>query len=286
MASEMDCRMKRESALHSDKEIGRQFEQHGPIRCVVVLEDRDAVRERIEELLKDANWVAIPEQEWKQCGVWAERLVRYFILDIVLFEDRAAGFKALEAIRKVAPDAYCAIVTEDMARVRNVAHNLGADHICGKSEEDLKDLLDRLDAGSPLLSEREQALLALTEIRDRSAAIETLLDEQAISQAEHELVTLEPPLSRAFSLTSLGDEFGAVIDALRFGLVNQPGRQLDRKQWGVWLDVLEKAFTTIPLDGTTALNLAGELDAAGWITEPPSFGLLAEFLLGDDAEHG
>jgi hypothetical protein len=258
-----------------------QVQQHGVIRCVVVLEDRDAVRERLEDLLKDAYWVPIPEKDWRQCRVWAERLVRYFILDIVLFEELSAGFHALEEIKSIAPDAFCAIVTEDISRVHRVAQNLGADHICGKSDAELRDLLRRLDNVSVVLTERERALLAFNEVGQRSLAISSLLENDETVLAEHQLITLEPPLAAAFALTGLGDDFAMLIDALRFALVNQPGRQLSTKQWRLWLEVLDRAFTVHPMDCSTATDLADRLERAGWITEPPDFGLLASFLLDD-----
>jgi CheY-like chemotaxis protein len=277
----MDCRMIPESN-RTPGATNQQVQLRDAIRCVVVLEDRDAVRERIEELLKNDHWIAIAVKDWRECSQWAQKLVRYFILDIVLFENRTAGFEALEAIKNIAPDAYCAVVTEDMARVRGIAKNLHADHICSKSDEDLKNLLQQLEKLSPELSERERALQARADIQERSEEIGKLLVKDMIVQAERELVTLEPPLARAFALTTLGDEFGTVIDALRLALVNQPGRSLTIEQWRVWLDVMERAFSPDTLEPESAYALADKLEAAGWITEPPQFGIMAEFLLGGE----
>ncbi len=270
----------------ASRSIGHSLKSRDLIRCVVVLEDREVMRERLAAMLKDSEWIVITTDNWAECIEWARRHVRIFVLDIVLPDEPAGGLKALEGVKHVASEAFCALVTEDLDRVRNIAKNLGADHLCGKSEEELENLLRTLDHLESPLSDRERAKKIMDRIVELGTEIDCLLAAGMISGAEHALVRLEGPLSEAVRLSGLGEDFATAVDALHFALINAPGSGLSTQRWKVWTDVANETFASFPISITKAIELAKHLSDAGWVTEPPNFRELSDFLLSSDAGGG
>jgi CheY-like chemotaxis protein len=264
--------------------IGHSLSSKELIRCVVILEDRPAMRERLQEMLVGANWVVITTEDWRECKEWALRNVRIFVLDIALPNEPTGGFRALEEIKQVAPEAFCAIVTEDVRRLGYIASNLHADHQCGKSDAEMEALLRRLDSLASPLAEREQARSLGQRLFDCFPAIDGHLIQGNISAAEHALIQMEAALSEAVRLESLGQDFATVIDALHFALINAPGHGLTLEQWNVWKQVAREAFQSFPLGLQQALDLPRQLEEAGWDTYPPNFSDLASFLLDGEGE--
>jgi hypothetical protein len=100
-------------------------------------------------------------------------------------------------------------------------------------------------------------------------------------QAEHELVKLEPPLSRAFELETLGDNFATVVDALRLGLVNQPGCGLSLDQWATWKDAaIATLGPGLKISEANMIETIERLEAARWTLDPPNFAILSDFPVG------
>jgi CheY-like chemotaxis protein len=232
---------------------------------------------------------------------------RTFLLDIHMGGERKVeGLETLEQIKQECPDAFCAVVTGDQ-RYRGQALSLRADWYCGKDDSEIEQLIERLNevylrrrldltdevtvrrvgsrlreppavAGNPADCLLQQAFERFDFCRKY---VDARIADGDFMSAAQELVLLEP-IMRALARLSphCGEGFGIVIHALWNAAVQQPGRELTPDHWNVWQNVLSSVLDRTGLTVPEACRLAEELDEAGFITEPPHWGGIAEILDG------
>jgi len=247
-------------------------------RYVCVLDDRLTLRESLEHMLEARGWKTKGTDDWKDCDRLAEQGFLIFVLDIDLYDDRTAGLRGLAQVKERVPWAICALVTEDNRRLAAVAANLRADHRCARSDDELKRLLERLEKLAATLPERQRAYESYLAMSEHFERVDTYLAEEEAKAAESALLHCERYLEEAAGLESLGDDFGLVVEALRYSLVNQPGNGLTAGRWADWRAVAEDTFHTFQMTFEQASGLTGRLESAGWNPEPPEYGAFAEFL--------
>lgn len=89
---------------------------------------------------------------------------------------------------------------------------------------------------------------------------------------------LRPILRRLFICRSIGDGFGAIVDALISGLDNNRGLPLDRRRLSAILNALLTLQREPFLTFTSAIKVIEEIESVGFSTEPPGFEHLADWL--------
>lgn len=115
---------------------------------VAVLEDSEELKQEIKSTLEHREFVVLTPESQADCLELLSKGCRTFVLDIGLDEmtRRVEGLKTLEAIKAGCPSAFCAVIThQDKARYKPVAENLRADLFSGKSPDEIKALIERIE---------------------------------------------------------------------------------------------------------------------------------------------
>jgi CheY-like chemotaxis protein len=281
-------------------------------RGLALLEDSPVHRQILRERLEAEGYNVLTPESREDCLYLLEFGCRTFLLDINMGAKRKIeGLEALEDIKRICPDAFCALVTGDN-RYNDRANSFKADRICGKEEKDIDSLIDSLNElyfrrrfgmkDEPTLRSvgvrlRQETMpsepgnsavlsagLAGAAAKSLFEFIDAHLREGDPDAAAKELVLLEPPLRDLIALSgTYGEGYGIASRALRNAILQHSASPLTENQWAVWRGVFESLLAEPGLSTREGCRLAGQLDRAGFNTEPPYWPTIAELLNADDA---
>lgn len=126
------------------------------------------------------------------------------------------------------------------------------------------------------------AIAALGLLADASAALGEAVDSSGAGDrvvSDDCLQAAHGALREAFCLRSLGDGYGATVNALQLSIVNLPG-PAQAQQLQVLRRVVEALRKNPWLEFTAAVELVEQLEHVGLVTTPVGFQALADWLSG------
>ena len=272
---------------------------------LALLEDSEHHRLMLRERLEAEQFKVTTSTTREECVGLLAIGYRTFLLDVNMGDGRKVeGLETLEEIKAECPDAFCAVVTGD-PRYRSQARSLRADYYCGKGEDEIEHLLERLNdiylrrrldineqitvrkvgqqlrgpGPSPEDSSADRVLEAASSFSAARQYIDGRIDAGDFPGASLELVLLEPMLRNLAGLSrQFGDGFGIAVYALWNAVLHHPGKDLNADQWRVWQSGLEKVLQRKRLSMDEACQFTQDLEDAGFDTEPPHWRGLAELL--------
>jgi hypothetical protein len=275
---------------------------------LAVLEDMHDDRQILIDRLNSEEFEVLTPKSKQDCLHFLRQGCRLFILDVDMGPGREReGLHTLEELKAECPECFCAIVSGDV-RSREQARILGADWIGGKAPEDIEHLIQvlddvvyvmrrleltdglsihkiavrlrKLDKRHELTEISGDLTAILSRVRSRFEDVEERLRQRDTPGIAQKLVLIEADM-RQLTAAGLpfGDGFGIPARALKNAIVQQFGQELTAEQWQTWKTVFEEVGKRAnELSTDEGIELADELDRAGFNTEPPQWPSIAEIL--------
>ncbi len=139
----------------------------------------------------------------------------------------------------------------------------------------IDDLYQEASASSSVLG---HALRELASAKDAIQGSLAALKREDLIESDDAMQQFQAMLPELFCCRTLGDGFGAIINALRFSFQNAGGIPLSENQIGSMGRAVERLRGEPFLDFDSAVQIITRLEDSGLIVDPPAFATLTDLL--------